>query len=243
MSDITPPNPADVPNDSESFGIVRNDSESFGKVPNSSENFGNLRNHSERTDNHTLTVREVARTFEDAGVARTERSIINWCQPNPQGVARLSAFYDVEERRWFITRESAQRVIAEERAKAERASGKMPPPKSDHIPHHSETNRPSADSFERGKSADGIKALEQEVIDLRITNRGKDYFIEQLQKERDSFAQERRDYVEKLMAFNRKVGELETKLLQLGAPEKNSNDSPSHAGEGDASPGATVSAA
>jgi len=65
-----------------------------------------------------------------------------------------------------------------------------------------------------------IKGLEQEILDLKITNRGKDYFIEQLQKERESFAEERHGYVEKLMEFNRKVGELETRLLQLEAPPR-----------------------
>jgi hypothetical protein len=53
---------------------------------------------------------------------------------------------------------------------------------------------------------------------LKITNRGKDYFIEQVEKEREGFAQEREGYVEKLMASNREVGELETKLLQLEGP-------------------------
>ena len=60
--------------------------------------------------------------------------------------------------------------------------------------------------------------LQKEIMDLRIANRGKDFFIEQLQKERESFAIERASYVEKLMTFNRKLGELETKLLQLEAP-------------------------
>ena len=60
-----------------------------------------------------------------------------------------------------------------------------------------------------------MKALEQEVMDLKIVNRGKDYFIEQLQKDHAAFAEERQSYVEKLMNFNRKVGELETRLLQL----------------------------
>ena len=73
--------------------------------------------------------------------------------------------------------------------------------------------RPGGDGGRMGE-------LEKEIVDLRITNRGKDYFIEQLQKERERFAQERQGYVEKLMSFNRKVGELETKLLQLEAPER-----------------------
>ena len=56
-------------------------------------------------------------------------------------------------------------------------------------------------------------------MDLKITNRGKDYFIEQLQKEREAFMTERQDYVTKLMAFNRQVGELESKLLQIESPK------------------------
>ena len=51
-----------------------------------------------------------------------------------------------------------------------------------------------------------------EVLDLKITNRGKDYFIEQIQKERDGF-------VDQLLSASRKVGELETKLLQLEGPK------------------------
>jgi hypothetical protein len=41
-----------------------------------------------------MTVRETARLFETAGVARSERSIVNWCQKNRQGIARLDAYYD-----------------------------------------------------------------------------------------------------------------------------------------------------
>ena len=72
-------------------------------------------------------------------------------------------------------------------------------------------NTPMSGVLESGR----IKELEKDVLDLKITNRGKDYFIEQLQKERNRFDEERKDYVEKLMFSNRKVGELETKLLQI----------------------------
>jgi hypothetical protein len=68
------------------------------------------------------------------------------------------------------------------------------------------------------KKPGDIKALKLELMDLKITNRGKDYFIEQLQKEREAFANERQGYVENLMSFHRKVGELETRLLQLRGP-------------------------
>ena len=55
-------------------------------------------------------------------------------------------------------------------------------------------------------------------MDLKITNRAKDYFIEQLKNEREGFALERKEYVEKLINSNRQIGELETSLLQLNAP-------------------------
>jgi hypothetical protein len=60
-----------------------------------------------------------------------------------------------------------------------------------------------------------IHELEHEVLELKILNKGKDYFVERLQKEREAFANERREYVDHLIASNRKIGELETKLLQL----------------------------
>src|SRR5262249_38748688 len=113
-----------VPNDSEAFGSLRKDaetfgnfpqhSEGFGKVPNSSETFRSIRNDVTRTEQHTLTVRDVARRFEEAGVPRTERSITNWCQQNHQGVARLDAFFDTNERKYFITPQSAELAIREE---------------------------------------------------------------------------------------------------------------------------------
>lgn len=45
-------------------------------------------------------------------------------------------------------------------------------------------------------------------MNLTIINKGKDYLIEDLNKERKSFLDE-------LLSANRKLGELETKLLQI----------------------------
>src|SRR5690242_13277918 len=88
-----------VPNPSEPLGTVPQGSEGFRTVQNGSEQDGTIRNNSERlqavprsaerTENHTLTTREVARMFEAAGVARTERSIVKWCQPHANAPARL----------------------------------------------------------------------------------------------------------------------------------------------------------
>ncbi len=210
-----------MPNGSEPFRTVPQTSESFGKVPHAAESFGNLPNTSERTDNHTLTVREVARMFEAAGVARTERSIVNWCQTNRQGMARLDAFYDTNDRRWFITPQSVESAIAEEQAKASK-SGQNPSEPVAAIPQPSEIengtirSRPNA-----GVGADNSTGSEKELMDLRILNRGKDYFIEQLQKEREAM-------LEKLVSGSHRIGELESQMRQLAAPSATDKIQRSH---------------
>ena len=50
---------------------------------------------------------------------------------------------------------------------------------------------------------------------LRVTLT-KDFLIDQMQKERNGF-------FDQLLAANRKVGELETKLLQLESPDARAN--------------------
>jgi hypothetical protein len=92
---------------SEDFGMMRNDSEVFGTIPNGSE----------RKENHILTVHATARIFEDAGVPRTERSITNWCQPDKNGVSRLDCYFDTNERKYFITPQSVERAVEEEKSK------------------------------------------------------------------------------------------------------------------------------
>jgi hypothetical protein len=197
----------------EALGSVPNASATFGKIPNGSEDFRNMRNdsetfrtipkNSERKENHTLTVREVARMFESAGVARTERSIVNWSQANAHGVARLDAYYDPNERKYYITPQSVDLAIAEEKAKAAKVNSS------------SEPVRPVRNDSEAGERLDEPEigtertvALQTEVMDLKILNKGKDYLIEQLRQERDGFFGQ-------LLDASRKVGELETRLLQL----------------------------
>ncbi len=203
---------------SETFGRVPNDSEAFGNIRNTSEPFRNVPKPSERKEYCTLTVREVARLFEEAGVARTERSIINWCQLNKMGIARLENYFDPNERKYFISPKSVDQVIQEEIAKAAKVGD--PSTRQEGLPKGSETEKPMAEASSEADPG-RLRELEKEILDLKITNRGKDYFIEQLQKEREEFVDERAGYVEKLMSFNRKVGELESKLLGLEGPEDN----------------------
>jgi hypothetical protein len=187
---------------SEDFGNVPQPSETFGTIPNDSEHFRTIRKPSERTETHTLTVREVARLFEQAGVSRTERSIINWCRMNRQGVARLDAFFDENEGRYYITPQSVNRAVVEERAK-QTATGSAPVAETE-IPKHSAT-APHSDATD----SDRVKELERQNRDLEIATRAKDFYVERLEKERGQ-------YVEQLVGMSRYVGELETQVLQLG---------------------------
>lgn len=209
-----------VPNGSETFRTVPNGSDAFGTVPHSAEGFRTMSRPAERKSDHTLTVRDVARMFETAGVARTERSIVNWCQPNKTGIARLDSYYDPNERRYYITAESVSLAIQEEQSKAARgtvepnsASGSDAPLRA----ADSAGRRAMSDA--EGDDTEAVRTLRQENLDLKITNRAKDMFIEQLQKERDGFAIERQGYVEKLMTFNHRLGTLESQLPQLSAPD------------------------
>ena len=201
---------------SETFGKIPNTSESFRTMPQAAEDFRTLPKFTERKESHTLTVREVARLFESAGVARTERSIINWCQPNKLGIPRLDAYFDPNERRYFISSQSVGLAIKEEQAKVAKSVGDSGPGGSGPKNSESPANRPT--TGDQNVDFENPASLKQELMDLKITNRAKDYFIEQLKNEREGFALERKEYVEKLINSNRQIGELETRLLQLDAP-------------------------
>ena len=197
-----------MPNGSEPFGTVPQPAESFGDVPHAAEGFRTVPNPLERSDQHTLTVREVARMFEAAGVARTERSIVNWCQPNRQGIARLDSFFDPNDRRWFVTSQSVELAIAEERAKVAKSRQNPSEPVAT-VPQSSETEK---DTIRSRSDSPNFPGVEKELVDLRILNRGKDYFIEQLQKEREAM-------LDRLASGSHRIGELEGQLGQLTGPD------------------------
>ena len=95
-----------------------NASESFrSNPPSASETIDEIMSRPERKAEHKLTAREVEKLFEQAGRPVTERSILNWCKPNSEGVCRLNCGYERGERRWYIAPDSVERVIAEERKK------------------------------------------------------------------------------------------------------------------------------
>ena len=208
-----------VPHAAESFGNVPKHTEDFRTVPKASETFRIVPQTAVRRENCTLTVREVARLFETASVARSERSITNWCQPNRQGIARLEAYFDPNERRYFITPQSVEAVIAEEKAKAAKTNAEAMPHGAEGfrnpVPQPEESLRTIPNTTgarpDAGSGHD-IVELRKENTDLKITNRGKDYFIEQMRSERESL-------LKQLVDSSQRNGQLEAKLLQLAAPD------------------------
>ena len=179
-----------LPNSAEPNGRIPQSTEQFGTRPNPADDIGNppkTRGGAEARQGHTVTVKEAARMFEAAGVPRTERSVVAWCNANRHEVARLDGFYDESQHRWFITPESIERAIAEEKSKARRnpspkpeENASNPPPISE--PRGSAGPQPSQNPPPRESRTS--PDIESELMDLRITNRAKDYFIEQLRNER-----------------------------------------------------------
>jgi hypothetical protein len=209
---------------SEPFGNLRNDSETFGNVPNDAEAFRTLPHAKEKTEHHTVSVREVARRFEDSGVARTERSIINWCTPNKQGLSRLDCYYDPNERRYFITPQSVERAIEEELAKAI-ATGKL----ANNAEDFGNTQQSSENKEARTEAAGGteseneqdaqLKTLTDELFNLKVDKAAKDQFVTLLKDQITADREQFKEFVAQIAESARKIGELETKLLQLEAPQ------------------------
>ena len=199
------PDPA--PEQTETLSAISPASADFRTSPQAAEAFGKIPLVAERRENHTLTVRETARMFETAGVARTERSIINWCQPNRQGIARLDGYYDPNERKYYITPQSVDTVIQEEIQRAKKSNNT-----SDSEPFGSAVTHVKQPKFDANPTDERkVQELERQVMDLKIANRGKDYLIGELTKERKSF-------FDQLLNANRTVGQLETKLNRLDGP-------------------------
>jgi hypothetical protein len=112
-----------VPNASEhvqpaaQVGSEQGDGGAEAGVQEESERFRTAPLCSESHEQFTITIREAARLFEEAGVPRTERAITKWCNLNARGVTRLDCCYSEAERKYYITPESIERVTIEERKK------------------------------------------------------------------------------------------------------------------------------
>jgi len=159
-------------------------------------------------DKHTLSVKDVHKLFIEKGVAITERSVVRYCKKR-NGVSLLDCIFDENETKLLITPESAENAIEEKKALGIGVNGV-----SDTSPDSGKT---AQDNVRQGRTeseeTNNLRAenseLKKENLDLKITNRGKDIFIDMAKEERQSFVRQAKEDA-------RRIGELETRL-ELGS--------------------------
>jgi hypothetical protein len=226
---------------------VLNPSEPFRTVQQSSEAFRNLQSTSKRTggvgrgkkykvqgaeipeqgyddydDAEFVLMEQAYALFESGGERRSLRMIGEYCK-----TGELVCMYDSDDKRWHITRDSIVGKLEKIKALNARKAAIAPQ-------HTSETftepppaaPRPAEGSSSGSEAAppssEAIKKLEAEILDLKITNRAKDYMIDQMQKERV-------DFINRIESGGRLIGKLTAQLLQLmpgRRPQGNEADAP-----------------
>jgi hypothetical protein len=174
-----------------------------------------------RREEHTFTTLEALKFFEQQGLPRSQRAVERYCKSE-----KLDCFFDPDEQRYYITQVSMERLIGhlkEIQARHEQLSGVAPHPTGSAAVGRGRTladEQPKMDTEGERKKEKHIKELELENRDLKINNRAKDLFIEQLQKDRENFVHERERIISRLVESTRQIGVLETKLMQLDAPKE-----------------------
>jgi len=158
---------------SEHGGHVPPAAEGVGQGPPMTDNDGHSRTK-EKNEHHTLSVKEVARLFEDADVTRTERSITRWCKSDPQGEAKLDCYFDTNELKWFITPQSVRLAITEEQNRMQREGVLKNSLPVGHRRTSSETETDSgAENNENTTSAEGLKE-QVDILEKDVEGRDKE---------------------------------------------------------------------
>jgi hypothetical protein len=200
-------------------------SEGFGTLPQGSEAFGTFPNASERKENHILTVHTTARMFEEAGVPRTERSITNWCQPDRNGVSRLDCYFDTNERKYYITPQSVERAIEEEKSKsklrefpnASEPFGNIPNPSEAFrtVPNASESTANDHTKHEQTEAENLPPDLAEELEELRLDKRAWERERKFYDKWFASLEKQQESILPQIAELSRTVGYLEAKNESL----------------------------
>jgi hypothetical protein len=169
---------------------------------------------------YTLTVEEASHLFSNAGVPRSPRTIDRYCKSGHLVCVKI----DTERNeKYLITPESVTERIKELQQVASTGHVEAQRDMSRHVESEPDMSRHDAmhdqlTNDEKLKLEERIRELERENFDLQITNRAKDYFVDELKKEREYFEAVRQDMTQKLIEQSQRVGELQVKVLQLEAP-------------------------
>ncbi len=164
----------------------------------------------ERRNEHTLTSLEAMRLFERSGVPRSQRSIERYCRDG-----KLDCFLDPDEDRYYATPASVETLIGQMmEIRARHAPAEVP---------EAEPRKTSAPPFSNAESdpsgAADLETLRRENLDLKITNRAKDYLIDQMKADRRQLTDDFKNLALEYGAASRRIGELEA-TLRLAAPNE-----------------------
>jgi len=143
--------------------------------------------------------------IEDGDIPRSPLTVINWCHPNSKGNARLDCWQDPDDRAYYITQESIAEVLEEEKT---RGNGYVQQPTYIHTATEQQPAEPVKQSaaaeqqppeleqeefsnLQHPNEKDAAnRRLTRELTEARLTIRGKDALIEELQKDRERISRE-----------------------------------------------------
>ena len=183
---------------------------------------------------HELTIKAASALFAQFGVPRSPRSVQGFCKDDHIDCVRVKA---PNGNRYFVNKESVERyaielkqieevgkIVSDEPFAQEReASRDSAQERATVIPEKTTTHVPNNGDVEQ--SSDTMKALREENLNLRIDNRAKEQFINQLVEDRNSLMQSVQD-------VNYRLGAADARVQQLEAPrEAARNSAQEHAEE------------
>jgi uncharacterized protein (DUF1778 family) len=186
-----------------------------------------------RSDHHTMTTTEVVKLFEESGLPREKRSIERYCE-----AGKLDCFKDPDEMRYYITQESAEKLIGhlkELQARHQQPNASAPTAASGATVENDVRQRPTlshnADAVKRGtpdtqseKHRTGedeeqltvmtarIKELENENFLLKVGKQAAEQVVTKLG---DYIKEDREHYTKLIQQTNKDVAKYSRRLGQL----------------------------
>ena len=179
------------------------------------------------SSDYTLSVEEASDLFANAGVPRSVRSVQRFCQKGHLDCIPV----DTEMgQKYLVSREGVDRRIRElqQIERVMRATGAARRVEArPGAPSHDET-RSDAPGHD-GVAANRIRELESKVRELEIDKAVRQQLIERLDGDRVRMLDQVERYVTQLIEKSREIGQMETKLMRLSAPQgRDTNESEYH---------------
>ena len=173
---------------------------------------------------YTLTVEETSRLFSNAGVPRSPRTIDRYCKAGHLVCMKIET---ERNEKYLITPDSVTERITELQQVVLTGHVTTQHDMSRHVElqpdmsRHNTTEEQLTDG-EESKLKERIRELERENFDLKIANRGKDYFLERVKEEQSKFDVDRKEMTQQLIEQSFRLGELEGVIrhAQIEAPRK-----------------------